>query len=67
MVEKRKADKGLKASDPCNEKFNLYMRMIEGKASAHDLVRLSFLREMITAEQYADFLEIEKDCEEEGN
>jgi hypothetical protein len=46
------------------EKFHLYEKMKSGKASAHDLVRLSFLMGMINAEQYADFLQIEKDCEE---
>lgn len=45
------------------ERFALFEWMISGEATAHDLVCLSFLQGMITGEQYADFLEIEKNCE----
>lgn len=34
--------------------------MIAGQATSRELARLSFLRGMISDEEYADFLEIEK-------
>lgn len=48
-------------SDSLKEKLGLYRKMMSGKASSHDLVRLSLLMNMISKEQYEDFLEIEKE------
>ncbi len=56
MVHKNKKNDLLKGE----EKVSLYEKMMTGQASAHELIRLSFLRGMITDEQYADFLEIDK-------
>lgn len=47
--------------DSLKEKLSLYRKMMSGKASSHDLVRLSLLKNMISKEQYEDFLEIEKE------
>jgi len=48
-----------------DECYQLYKRMMAGKATSQELIRLSLLKGMITAEQYADYLEIEKNCEED--
>jgi hypothetical protein len=50
-------------SKQTQEKIDLYEKMMQGKATSRELVRLSFLRGMITSEDYDDFLQIEKDCE----
>ena len=54
----------IKFTDPVKEKIYLFDKMQKGKASNRELVYLSFLRGMITKEQYLDYLQIEKDCEE---
>jgi hypothetical protein len=69
--KKRRADilkevKEQGKADTTQEKIHLYDRMITGKATARELVRLSLLRGMITVEQYADFLEIEKNYPKDG-
>lgn len=46
--------------DKLLEKVRLFKRMEEGKASAHEIVYLTFLRGMISKDQYEDFKEIEK-------
>jgi hypothetical protein len=51
-------------NEQTQEKIDLYEKMMQNKATSRELFRLSFLRGMITSEDYADFLQIEKDCEE---
>lgn len=43
------------------EKIYLYEKMVQGKASSFDLIRLSLLTKMISQEQYEDFLKIDKE------
>jgi hypothetical protein len=59
-MARKKRDKSLSAIS--REKIYLYERMEAGGATSRELVRLSLLFGMITSEQYADFLKIEKDC-----
>ncbi|MCE5318407.1 MAG: hypothetical protein LLG04_13740 [Parachlamydia sp.] len=47
------------------EHLYLYDRMEKDKTTARELVRLSYLRDMITAEDYARFLEMEKEWGDE--
>lgn len=47
--------------DQLLEKVKLFNKMKNGNASTHDLVYMSFLRGMISKEEYDDFKEIEKD------
>lgn len=60
----RKAQVLIKENDSGKEKVYLYEKMMKGEASARELVYLSLLKGMITKEQYLDYLQIEKDCEE---
>ena len=63
MTLKKRRTNELKSKDGELE-FKLYEKMMEGKASSREIVYLSLLRGMITEEQYARFLEIEKSCNE---
>lgn len=47
-------------SDITLENLHLYERVDMDKATARELVRLTYLRDMITTEDYAGFLEMEK-------
>lgn len=47
-------------SDTCLEKLFLWKRLEDGIITSSELMRLSFLSALITAEQYADYQEIEK-------
>lgn len=47
------------------ENIHLYKRMMKDKATLLELVHLSYLRGMITAEDYAQYLEIERMLGEE--
>jgi hypothetical protein len=51
-----------KESEFTREKISLYTKIQE--ASSLDLVRLSLLTNMISQEQYEDFLDIEKSLED---
>lgn len=62
MGEKKKG-KLKKFPNVLQEKLYLYDRMLAKKATARDLVRLSYLRDMITKKDYERFLEIDKACE----
>lgn len=62
--KKNKAQAPVKFTDSEEEKFYLYDKMVKGNASCREIVYLSFLRGMTTKEQYLDYLQIEKDCEE---
>jgi hypothetical protein len=53
------------SSDTQLESLYLYKRMEEGKATTEELVRLSYLRDMIPDEAYAEFLEMVKECGDE--
>jgi hypothetical protein len=56
-------------SDVEEEKCYLFKRMMADKASAQEIMRLSFLRGVTSKEEYADFLDIcaryPEDSEEE--
>jgi len=62
---KGKAKVGDGFSSSVEEQTHLYEKMMQGNATGHELVKLSFLREMISEEQYTNYLQIEKDCEED--
>lgn len=47
------------------ERYRLYDQMLLGKATARELVYLFLLMDIITVEQYAYFIEIEKGYGEE--
>lgn len=53
-----------KETESTREKIGLYTKMQEGSISSRDLVRLSLLTNMISKEQYEDFLQIEKSLED---
>lgn len=48
------------------EQYYLHDKMMADEASNQEIVYLSLLRGMITQEQYLDFLQIEKDCDDCG-
>lgn len=48
-------------SESVREKLELYEKMENGTASAHDLVKMSLFAGMISKEEYQDFLEIERE------
>lgn len=52
----------IQVSETTKEKIDLYRKMIAEEATSHDLMRLSFLRGMISEEEYADYLKIEDFC-----
>lgn len=60
--KKRKSKK--KITGDADERFKLYDKMMRGEASCREIVYLSFLKGMITKEQYADYLQIEKESAE---
>lgn len=65
--KKNKAQSTIKKTDSGKEKLHLYGKVMNGEASCQEIVYLSFLRGMITKEQYLDYLQIEKDCAEYGD
>lgn len=62
--KKRKARPAGRFFGSEEERYYLYDKMLNGEASSREIVYLSLLSGMINEEQYADFLQIEKDCEE---
>jgi len=54
-------------SDESLEKLYLYSRVESGEASSLEMVRLSLLVGMISEDQFAEYLEIEKECLEEAS
>jgi hypothetical protein len=63
----RKAKAPIKFNDSVEEQAYLFDKVMKGKASMRELVYLSFLRGMVTEEQYADYLKIEKESAEYDN
>jgi hypothetical protein len=64
LKPKKRRRNGLSAAER-EESYQLYDRMMSDKITMRELVRLSFLRGLTTAENYAWFLEIEKEYPED--
>lgn len=54
-------------SDAAKEKLHLYKRMTSNKATASEIMRLSFLTGATSKEEYDDYLDIEKRYGEESD
>jgi hypothetical protein len=64
LKPKKRRLNGLSAAER-EESYQLYDHMMSDKITMRELVRLSFLRGLTTAENYAWFLEIEKEYPED--
>lgn len=65
MIKKMKIDReNLDVSDATLEKLELYDLVENDKATASEIMCLSYLTGAITKAEYADYLKIEKNCKD---